>query len=291
MEQPTVLNWFDNYLGAKPHKARLARPDHDQPALTEHQNELIAYVMNDLAVEDKFTEARQRELIAAQIRSISPAGFALAEIQRQMANLRDALPGALISEMQNVLARLHKALDQQEAPEQYVDDVLLFLRGLRLIDEVMTASHDYLEKAQYSESRLSTLNVIQKAEPDHFAWLQQGLPDYLKSADELQRMLANLRTGKANMVNKINTYNAKVVAHKYNMAYVKTYVDKGFESLSNKTMALQQISSRYEQALQDELRVLENVLQPQTREHPQDEKARLARKRSLSENFATQLRL
>ena len=102
MEQPTVLNWFDYYLGEKPDEARLARPDHKQPALTEHEKKLIAYVMNDLAVQDSITEARQRELIAAQIRSILPAGFALAEIRRQIDNLHDALPEELILEMQNV---------------------------------------------------------------------------------------------------------------------------------------------------------------------------------------------
>lgn len=290
MEQPTVLNWFDPYLEAKPVKAELARPDHNQPALTEHQNELIAYVMNNLAVQDQITEAKQRELIAAQIRSISHAGFALAEIRTQMAHLRGALPEELISEMQDVLARLHKALDQQEPPEQYVDDVLLFLRGLRLIDEVITASHDYLEKARQSEVRVSTLRAIRKAGQDHFAWLQKGIPSYLKSAHELQLMLENLRTGKANMVNKITTYNDEVVAHEYNMVYVKTYVDKGFESLKHKTTALQQISSQYEQALQDELRVLEEVLLPQAQ-------ARLAKKQRtsapdpLSEAFVARLRL
>lgn len=259
-----VRDWFSYYDEKQPtDKVPLVRPPYPRDLLTKHQKELIAYVMNDVAVQDKITEPRQRELIEARVRIRSPASLALAEIRRQI-DVLDALPlplsQPLISQMRGLLQRLQGELDQQQPPpwNDHVDDLLLFLRGLRLIDEVHRLNHDYNEEAISSEVRKDTAELVSGL-PDAHSLVQGGR---FKSISELQHMLDDRQSKDhlPDMVNKQTEYTVEVGAHTYDKEdYVKTYVEKCLKTLSRKIKALRQSISQYKTALQAELSLLMTI--------------------------------
>ena len=162
MAEAKVFNWFSEYSAKRPDKVDLAHPDLHQPRLTAQQKELIVFVMNEMAVQDPMPETLQRDLLEVAVRSRSPAISALAEIERQIGILeaQDAashsedLP-TLISEMRRVLEDLGKAIGDQ--PIKHVNDLLLLLRGLRLIDEIQEINFRYSTLTE--QSKLDIMHV------------------------------------------------------------------------------------------------------------------------------------
>lgn len=260
-DNPDVLDWFGRYLELEPGKTTLGRPDFYGHRLTKHEKELIAYVMNNVNVLDKMTESEQRASIGTQVHIRSSASLALAEIQRQSADVTAALQEPLRSEMQGLLQRLQEALDRQEPPNGEVDDLLFLLRGLRLIDAVNRLKNDYYKKYIDSRVRTKTLNKILN-QKDKLAWmLQEKEQDYIKSTDELQGMLNELQSEaySTELVNRQTMYSNEVRDHAYDTKYVEMYVDKCSETLLRRITALNEVISKYKTNLRDELDLFKDL--------------------------------
>lgn len=269
MEQSNILiyNWFDDYSGPMPGMIEL-----DQRDFSKEQQSLIHKVMNTLALRDflSLDDVREELRTVVGIQSSSNARHVLRQIEQQIAEFAkdDAVRKSkdcisLVSDMDKIIERLKTKVDEITNPDGHVNDLLLLLRGVRLIKDIHAemVGYDWMVACEDA------------------ATIKEWLASWQEEEIEDSKVL----------VRKVSKYEAAVAQHRFAMPYVATFVRQCTTALPGKLEQLEAKRRACKQALEKQRDAFEAAEEQQP--EPSAKKARTIAPGLPSEAFVARLRL